>query len=159
MLFFNLEQNTGQNSIFINNKIALAVIYAATALPFTVYLLRSSFATIPSEYEEAAAIDGSGYFQTMLRIMFPMAKSSIITVVMFQFLGFWNEYILAFYFLDKDHATLPVGLRYLMGGARSQSETGVMYAGLVLAMLPVIILFLIVRDRMIEGLSAGGIKG
>ena len=159
LMFFNVEVDLNIPDTLLNNKFVLALIYAVTALPFTIYLLASYFRTIPKDYEDAASIDGCGHFQTMVRIMFPMAKSSIITVIMFQFLTFWNEYILAFYFLSKDNATLPVGLKYLMADLRSQSETGVMYAGLVMAMLPVLVLYLIVQNRMVEGLSSGGIKG
>lgn len=156
--FFNLERNIGLKNIFTENIYFLALVYAATALPFTVYLLTSFFKTLPSAYEEAASIDGCGYFSTMMRIMVPMAKPSIITVVLFQFLAFWNEYILAFTFLSKDNATLPVGLTFLMASARTASQSGVMYAGLVIAMLPTLILYVIVQKKLIEGMTIGGLK-
>lgn len=65
------------------------------ALPFTIYLLSGYFATLPKAYEEAAYVDGAGYGRTMLRIIMPMAQPSIITVILFNFLSFWNEYIIA----------------------------------------------------------------
>ena len=76
---------------FLDNIVILAVVYAATAIPFTVYLLSSYFRTLPKAYEEAAFIDGCGYFKTMIKVMAPMAKPSIITVILFNFLAFWNE--------------------------------------------------------------------
>ena len=76
---------------FLDNIVVLAVVYAATAIPFTVYLLSSYFRTLPKAYEEAAFIDGCGYFKTMIKVMAPMAKPSIITVILFNFLAFWNE--------------------------------------------------------------------
>jgi len=72
-------------SFFVNNRFMLALIYAATALPFTIFLLSSYFETLPSDFEEAAYIDGAGYFKTMVTVMIPMAKPSIITVILFQF--------------------------------------------------------------------------
>ena len=75
---------------FLDNIVVLAVVYAATAIPFTVYLLSSYFRTLPKAYEEAAFIDGCGYFKTMIKVMAPMAKPSIITVILFNFLAFWN---------------------------------------------------------------------
>lgn len=80
---------------FLNNRFLLALIYAATSLPFTIYLLSGYFKTLPKGFEEAAYIDGCGYFKTMTKIMIPMAKPSIITVILFNFLSFWNEYIIA----------------------------------------------------------------
>lgn len=79
------------SGFFLNNLFITALVYASTALPFTIYLLSGFFVTIPKDYEEAAFVDGSGYFRTMVTIMMPMAKPSIITVILFNFLAFWNE--------------------------------------------------------------------
>ncbi len=159
LMFFDAEKALGLRQFFLNNRLILSIVYAASSLPFTIYLLTSYFRTIPKEYEEAAEIDGSGYWQTMLRIMFPMARPSIVTVIMFQFLAFWNEYVLAFTFMNKEKATLPVGVKYLMADSRSQSETGVMYAGLVIVMVPVLLLYVIVQKKILEGMTVGGLKG
>lgn len=158
LMVFQAELLLNVNQVLLNNKFVLSIIYAATSLPFTIYLLTSYFKSIPSAYEEAAAIDGCGYFETMIRIMFPMAKPAVVTVVLFQFLAFWNEYILAFTFLDKENATVPVGVKYLMAASRAQAETGVMYAGLVIVMLPTLILYIIVQKKLIEGMTIGGLK-
>lgn len=159
LMVFQVERALELRNVLLNNRGIVALIYAATSLPFTVYLLVSYFRTLPLEYEEAASIDGSGYFQTMIRIMFPMARPAIITVIMFQFLSFWNEYVLAFTFLDKENATLPVGLKNLMAQSRSQAQTGVMYAGLVIVMIPVLLLYIGLQKRIIEGMNVGGLKG
>ena len=98
---------------FLNNRFLLALIYAATSLPFTIYLLSGYFKTLPKGFEEAAYIDGCGYFKTMTKIMIPMAKPSIITVILFNFLSFWNEYIIAYTLMDG-HDTLAMGLKNLM---------------------------------------------
>jgi N-acetylglucosamine transport system permease protein len=75
-------KNVMGNTFLLNNLFVLAVVYASTALPFTIYLLSGYFATLPHDYEEAAYIDGAGYAQTMVKIIFPMAKPSIVTIIL-----------------------------------------------------------------------------
>lgn len=145
--------------IFTNNLIILAVIYAATAIPFTVYLLSNYFRSISKTYEEAAYIDGAGYFKTMIDIMVPMAKPSIITIILFNFLAFWNEYIMALTLLTDAKKTLPVGLVSLMQSQRAAANYGPMYAGLVIVMLPTLILYMMVQRRLTDAMMVGGDKG
>lgn len=154
------------NSIFgsgflLNNLFVLALVYASTALPFTIYLLSSYFVTLPFDFEEAAYIDGAGYFSTMLKIIFPMARPSIITVILFNFLSFWNEYIVSLTLLSAagGKKTLPVGLINLMQGQQAKAQYGIMYAGLVLVMLPTLILYILVQKKLTEGMTVGGVKG
>ena len=148
------------NGFLLNNHVVVAVVYAATALPFTIYLLSSYFATLPHDFEEAAYIDGAGYTRTMLQVIFPMAKPSIITVILFNFLSFWNEYIIIKTLVtDKEMWTLPAGLLNLMQAQQSAAEYGPMYAGLVLVMLPVLILYIGVQKNLTNGMTVGGLKG
>lgn len=148
------------SGFLLNNHVVVAIVYAATALPFTIYLLSSYFATLPHDFEEAAYIDGAGYWRTMLEIIFPMAKPSIITVILFNFLSFWNEYIIVkTLVVDKDLWTLPAGLLNLMQAQQSAAEYGPMYAGLVLVMLPVLILYICVQKNLTKGMTVGGLKG
>lgn len=145
----------------LNNIFVLAVVYASTALPFTVYLLSGYFATLAHDYEEAAYIDGAGYSRTMLKIIFPMAQPSIITVILFNFLSFWNEYIIAMTLLSdpKGGKTLPVGLMQLTQAQQSAAQYGQLYAGLVLVMLPTLILYICVQKKLTQGMTLGGLKG
>ena len=148
------------SGFLLNNHVVVAVVYAATALPFTIYLLSSYFATLPHDFEEAAYIDGAGYTRTMLQVIFPMAKPSIITVILFNFLSFWNEYIIIKTLVtDKEMWTLPAGLLNLMQAQQSAAEYGPMYAGLVLVMLPVLILYIGVQKNLTKGMTVGGLKG
>jgi len=149
------------SSFLLNNPIILAVVYASTALPFTIYLLSGYFVTLPKAYEEAAYIDGAGYGKTMLQIIFPMAKPSIITVILFNFLSFWNEYIISMTLMSsvKGPKTLPVGLLNLMQAQQSAANYGPMYAGLVLVMLPTLILYICVQNQLTKGMTMGGLKG
>lgn len=151
----------GLSPLFLNNIYMLALVYAATALPFTIYLLSGYFVTIPKTYEEAAYIDGSGYLRTMVKVILPMARPSIITVILFNFLSFWNEYIIAITLLSdpKGAKTLPVGLMNLMKAQNAAAQYGQMYAGLVLVMLPTLILYIIVQKKLTQGMTLGGLKG
>lgn len=154
--FLNATFGSG---FFLNNIFILALVYASTALPFTIYLLSGFFVTIPKDYEEAAFVDGSGYFRTMISIMMPMARPSIITVILFNFLSFWNEYIISLTLLTKDAKTLPVGLMQLMQAQQAAANYGQLYAGLVLVMLPTLILYIMVQKKLTQGMSLGGLKG
>ena len=142
----------------LNNRFVLALVYASSALPFTVYLLSGYFQTLPKGFEEAAYIDGCGYFKTMVKIMIPMAKPSIITVILFNFLSFWNEYIIAYTLMDGND-TLAMGLKNLMAVERTATNYGIMYAGLVIVMLPTLVLYICVQKRLTEGMTLGGLKG
>ena len=148
-------------TIFLNNLFMLAIVYAATALPFTVYLLSGYFATLPHDFEEAAYIDGASYGQAMTRVILPMAQPSIITIILFNFLSFWNEYIISMTLMSSStgQKTLPVGLLNLMQGQQSKAEFGIMYAGLVLVMLPTLILYMCVQKKLTQGMTVGGLKG
>ena len=153
-------QRTVGHGFFLNNLFVLALIYASTALPFTIYLLSGYFKSLAKDYEEAAYVDGAGYFRTMVQVIFPMAKPSIITIILFNFLSFWNEYIISMTMLTKPALkTLPVGLMNLMAAQRSAVQYGRMYAGLVIVMVPTLILYMCVQKQLTEGMTVGGLKG
>lgn len=158
-----LKLNKGAKSMwgmdmFLNNRLVLAIVYAATALPFTIYLLTGYFKTLPKGFEEAASIDGASHFQTMMKIMIPMAKPSIVTIILFNFLSFWNEYIIALTLMPGVNKTLPVGLINLQQAARGAANPGPLYAGLVIVMLPTLILYIFVQNKLTQGMTLGGIK-
>lgn len=145
----------------MNNPFIVALVLAATTLPFTIYLLSSYLSTLPKDYEEAAYVDGAGYFTTMVRIILPMAKPSIITVILFEFLAYWNEYIISMTMLTDPNGarTLPVGLLNLMKAQNAKAEYGQMYAGMVMVMVPTLILYMCVQKKLTQGMTIGGIKG
>lgn len=144
-----VARNLFGQPILLNNLFILALVYAAMALPFTIYLLAGYFKSLPREFEEAASVDGASYFRTMVQIIMPMAKPSIVTVILFNFLSFWNEYIISMTLLTKPGLrTLPVGLMNLMAAQKSAVEYGQMYAGLVLVMLPTLILYILVQRSL-----------
>lgn len=154
-------RNIFGNGFLLNNRFILALVYASTALPFTIYLLTGYFRTLPHAYEEAAYIDGAGYGRTMVDIMIPMAKPSIITIILFNFLSFWNEYIIAMTLLNDPNGmkTLPVGLMQLTQAQQASAQYGQLYAGLVLVMLPTLILYILTQKKLTQGMTLGGLKG
>lgn len=146
--------------VLLNNLFVLAVVYAAMSLPFTIYLMSGYFKSLPKEFEEAASVDGAGNFRTMVQIIMPMAKPSIVTVILFNFLSYWNEYIISMTLLTKPtFKTLPVGLMNLMAAQKSAVQYGQMYAGLVLVMLPTLIIYILVQKKLTQGMTMGGLKG
>ena len=145
---------------FLNNLFILALVYASTVLPFTIYLLSGYFRSLAKDYEEAAYVDGAGYLRTMVQIIMPMARPSIVTVILFNFLSFWNEYIISMTLLTKPELkTMPVGLMNLMAAQKSAVQYGQMYAGLVIVMMPTLILYICVQKKLTQGMTLGGLKG
>lgn len=142
-----------------NNYVTVTVLYASTSLSFSIYLLSSYFRGLSPSYEEAAKIDGCGYFKTFLYICAPLAMPSILTVILFNFLSYWNEYMLAQTFLSEANSTLPVGLLRIMREARTANDLGRMYAGLLIVIIPVLIVYAFVQGQLTKGITVGGIKG
>ncbi|ASK64332.1 ABC transporter [Virgibacillus phasianinus] len=144
----------------LDNRFWLSLVYAASALPFSVYLLTGFMRSIPKEYEESASIDGCGYFRTLLNIIVPLARPGILTVVIFNFFTFWNEYALALVLLTSDEKkTIPVGLANLMQIQRFATDWGALFAGLVLVLIPTVTLYALTQKKLTEGMSMGGLKG
>lgn len=144
----------------LDNRLALSIVYSATAIPFNIYLLTGFMKGIPREYEEAAQIDGCGYWGTLFKVILPMSKPGLITTSMFAFMGYWNEYILALTMITTESKrTLPVGLKNLMEIQKYATDWGAMFAGLVIVMLPTMIFYAFVQKKLTSGLALGGIKG
>lgn len=148
------------NLNMIDNTFWLSVVYAVGQLPFTVYLLSSFMKGIPRDYEDAAMIDGCGYFGTLFKVIVPLAQSGIVTVVIFCFFTFWNEYALALVLISSEtKKTLPIGLANLMEVQRYATDWGALFAGLVIVLLPTLILYTFTQKKLTEGMQMGGIKG
>lgn len=135
----------------------LVIVYATTAIPFCVWMLKGYFDTIPIDIEESAVIDGASRQTIFLRIILPLAKPAIAITALFSFMTAWNEFILASVFLEAESMyTAPVGLRFFVGGFSSQ--WGFFAAGSVIVSLPVVILFLYLQKYLVSGLTAGSVK-
>jgi N-acetylglucosamine transport system permease protein len=147
------------DGFFIDNPGMLSLVYAATSIPFTIYLLTAYFRSIPVDYEQAAALDGASRWQIMLRVMLPMARPAVTTVILFDFLAYWNDFIISLTLLPGDQKTLQVGLLNLMTAQKAAADYGRLYAGMVIVIVPVLILYALIQRRLIEGIAAGGVKG
>ncbi|NJL26567.1 MAG: sugar ABC transporter permease [Thermoanaerobaculia bacterium] len=142
-----------------SNFLGLILVYAVTAIPFCVWMLKGYFDTIPRELEESALMDGASTTTIFLRIILPLAKPAIAITALFSFMTAWNEFILALTFMDKETMyTAPVGLRFFVGGFAEQ-QWGYFAAGSIVAALPVAALFMYLQKYLISGLTAGAVKG
>ncbi|HKA88604.1 MAG TPA: sugar ABC transporter permease [Haliangiales bacterium] len=141
-----------------STKIGLVIVYATTSIPFSVWMLKGYFDTIPKELEEAALIEGASAGQIFWRIVLPLAKPAVAITALFSFMSSWNEFILAATFMDKeDMYTAPVGLRFFVGGFSQQ--WGYFAAGSIIVSIPVVFLFLYLQKYLVSGLTAGSVKG
>ncbi|XVU28015.1 carbohydrate ABC transporter permease [Actinoplanes sp. CA-054009] len=147
------------DGFFIDNPAVLSLVYAATSIPFTIYLLTAYFRSIPADYEEAASLDGASRFAVMTRIMLPMARPAVTTVILFNFLAYWNDFIISLTLLPGDNKTVQVGLLNLFTAQKAAADYGRLYAGMVIVIVPVLIVYALVQRRLIEGMAAGGVKG
>jgi raffinose/stachyose/melibiose transport system permease protein len=142
----------------INSLPGIAVIYAATGLPLSIFILRGFFLTLPADLEEAARVDGASRLTILTRIMLPLVRPGIALVLIFQFIEVWNEFFLAFLLLRQPAVqTIPLGLVNFF--QQYDSLWNQYFAALTITTLPVIIVFIAMQRQFIAGLTAGAVKG
>ena len=142
----------------INNVPAVSLIYTALFSPFAVMLLRTYFLAVPRELEEAALVDGASHWQVFTMVMLPIVSPGIITVALIIGLYSWNEFLIATTFLQKADRLTAVVSFYLLSGQYS-SDWGEIMAAALIIVLPVVILFVLLQRRFIEGMAGGSVKG
>jgi raffinose/stachyose/melibiose transport system permease protein len=142
----------------INNVFGVALIYTALYSPFAVMLLRTYFLAVPKELEEAAIIDGATHWQVFWRVMLPIVSPGILTVALIIGLNSWNEFLIATTFLQKAENTTAVIAFYLLSGQYS-SDWGEIMAAALIIVIPVVVLFVFMQKRFIEGMAGGSVKG
>ena len=141
-----------------STRAGLVLVYGTTSIPFSVWMLKGYFDTIPKELEEAAIIEGASAGQIFWRIIIPLARPALAITALFSFMTAWNEFILAATLMDKeDMYTAPVGLKFFVGGFSQQ--WGYFAAGSILVSIPVVALFLYLQKYLVSGLTAGSVKG
>lgn len=137
----------------------LVIAYCVTAIPFSVWILKGYYDTIPIDLEEAARIDGASQLQAFLKILLPLSTPALAIVFLFNFTTAWNDYLLARVMLGSQETLLtwPLGLQRLQG--QFQTQWGQFSAGSILVMIPVVALFLYSSKWLISGLTLGSVKG
>ncbi|MFC2947297.1 carbohydrate ABC transporter permease [Virgibacillus sediminis] len=144
----------------LDNIFGLAIVYAISQLPFTIFVLTSFIGTIPKSLEESAAIDGLTPYGVLWKIITPLSTSGIITVTIMNSIQFWNEYFMALIFLQSsENYTLALAIDYISSEAQYTNAWGTLFASLVIAIVPVIILYAIFQRRIAQGMTEGAIKG
>jgi raffinose/stachyose/melibiose transport system permease protein len=138
----------------VDTRSGLVLVYAATGIPFSVFILTAFFRQLPGDLADAAAIDGAGEFQIFSRVMLPLVRPALSTVMVFQFVPLWNDFFFPLVLLrSSEKWTLPVGMTRFFG--EFQTDWSTLFAGLLIATLPLIVLFLAATKQIISGLTAG----
>ncbi|MCO4747264.1 MAG: sugar ABC transporter permease [Proteobacteria bacterium] len=142
----------------LDSLLGLALVYSTTSVPFSVWMLKGYFDTIPRDLEEAAALDGCSRVQTFVWVILPLARPALAVVALFSFMTAWNEFILAATLMgDPSHYTLPIVLKGYVDNYGA--DWGSFAAGAIIVSMPVMILFFALQRHFVEGLTAGSVKG
>lgn len=151
---FILMKNIG----LLNTHIGLILPYIAFNLPITIFILVSFMRAFPSDIEESAIMDGCGVFRIFWSIILPMTKPAIATVVILNFIHNWNEFSFALVLInDEALKTLPLGLANFAG--QFTTNYGAQMAGLTIAIIPTIIIYMLLEEHLVKGMTAGAVKG
>ena len=143
---------------FYDQLLGLIICYAAFSLPVSMYILTSYYLTIPLELEEAAYIDGAGFYYTFWRVIFPLAKPAWPPAGCWRFLGAWNEFQIAMTLTSStEKRTLPIALLYFK--SQFASDYGAMFAATMVVIIPSIVVFILLQKQVTEGLVSGAVKG
>ena len=153
-LFF-VVQNLGM----LGTYHGLILVYTAYALPFTVFFLTGFFRTLPRALVEAAMLDGCSHAGAFFKIMLPLARPGMISIGILNFLGLWNQFLLPLVLMpDQDRYVLSQGLAVLAANQGYRSDWSALFAGLVIALLPVLAVYIAFQRRIQDGLNAGAMK-
>lgn len=144
----------------INKPGTLIFLYIAMNVPFSIFFLLTFFKNLSFTFEEAAAIDGCSPMGTFWKIMFPLAQPGIITVTVFNFITIWNEYFMSMVFANRNAIRpVAVGLYNMIQSMRYTSDWGGMFASVVIIFLPTLVLYILLSEKIIAGVTGGAIKG
>lgn len=142
----------------INNLMSLVITYTTIHIPFCIIMMSGFFASIPRSLEEAAQIDGCSMAGAIFKVVLPAILPGVIATGAFAFVGAWNEFVYALNFInDSKLFTLPVGLSMMKG--EFTINYGGLAAGSIIALIPVLLLFVYIQKYLVRGLSAGAVKG
>lgn len=142
----------------LDSHFGLILVYSSGALPAAVFIMSGFFRSLPSDLDNAARIDGASEFQLLRRILIPLVRPGMAIVAIYSAIPIWNDFFLPLVFLQSpENKTIMQGLTVFFG--QYASQWGVLFAGLTMAALPLIVLYLILSEQFIKGLTAGAVKG
>ncbi|MCY4465893.1 MAG: carbohydrate ABC transporter permease [Chloroflexi bacterium] len=146
---------------FFGTSLSLIVTYPVFSLPFTVWVLTSFFKGLPGEIEQAAIVDGATPFQTFRLILLPLTAPALVTTGLLAFVQSWNEYLFALNFTATNPSaqTVPVAIAQFSGQFSEQEPIAEIMAAAMVVTIPLVVLVLIFQNRIVEGLTAGAVKG
>lgn len=141
----------------LDTRLSLVLVYVATGLPFSIFLLSNFLQSIPSEIEEAARIDGARPFQIYRMVMMPLLKPALATVAIFNFVNVWNDFYFPLIFIQSDSKrTLPLGISEFFGEYSIQWD--LLFAALNIAIVPIVVMYLFASRLFMGGLTQGAVK-
>lgn len=145
----------------VGHLVTLIFLYTTLNVPYTVYFLTAFFSTVPSALAEAAQIDGCTQTKALWKIMIPMASPGIITVTIFNFMVIWNEYFIALIFANGNDQirTLSMGLQSIITSMTYTGNWAGLFAAVMMVFLPTFILYLFLSEKIVAGVTGGGVKG
>ena len=147
-----------RNLRLLDTHASLILIYVASGMPMSVFILTGFFRTLPKELEFAARIDGCTEFQVFYKVMLPLVRPALATVVLMNFVPLWNDFFFPLIFLRDDALkTVPLGMTVFFG--QYETNWGLVFAGMVMASLPLLALYVLLSQQFIKGLTAGAVKG
>lgn len=145
-------------SFLSNSKYGLVLPYLTFALPVTIYIMTGFFKSMPNELVESACIDGASIYQIFIRIAMPLCKTGLFVTGLMTFVANWNELLLAMVFISDDmQKTLPVSLSKFVGPYNTNYSQ--MFAAIIIAIVPTIVVYSIFSNQIVDGLTAGAVKG
>jgi len=142
-----------------NNLFGLVLVYITFQLPFGIFLMRTTFMTIPREIEESALLDGCTSLSVLYRMLLRLVMPGIVTVAIYAFINSWDEFIAALIFMtDQSNFTLPIFLTTVRSGQYGQVDWGALQAGVVISIIPSLVIFLVLQRYYMSGLMGGAVK-
>ncbi len=155
--FFTLTK-VMQVTHLINTKLGIIILYSATQVPFSVFLMYGFIDSVPKELDEAGIIDGCSPFQLFTRIILPLLTPVLVTTGILNFLGVWNDFLLPLYYLNNS-ANWPMTLAVYNFFGQYQQNWNLVSADILLTILPVVVIYLVGQRFILSGLSSGAVKG
>lgn len=156
MVMFTLSKVT--DMLNLGNPIGIVIVYVGFGAGQAVFMFAGFVKSIPISLEEAAMLDGCTPIQTFFLVVFPILKPTAITVAILNAMWVWNDYLLPLLVLKSDYQTIPIAVQYLKGGYGSV-DMGAMMGMLVLAIVPIVVVYLLCQKHIIKGVAAGAVKG